>query len=36
MSLPQNDPKNAGWPTGHGGGKGPSGNDRGNNNPKRK
>jgi hypothetical protein len=35
MAQPQNDPNGAGWPTGHGGGTGPSGGGRGNNNPRK-
>jgi hypothetical protein len=35
MAQPQNDPNNAGWPRGHGGGTGPSGGGRGNNNPRK-
>lgn len=35
MAQPQNDPNGAGWPAGHGGGKGPSGGGRGNNNPRK-
>lgn len=35
MAQPQNDPNGAGWPRGHGGGTGPSGGGRGNNNPRK-